>query len=178
MLKKTSGQNKNLILGIIIFFQVIFLFTWAFKEESKLVRPSAKTILVETIPSYPRKHRKDHFVLAYKMSFVSAFKNQKEGEVFAVLKEEGQYYVPDYLSKTKPHKIKSNQVVIKGFSNGWKITYGIEKYFTDANTRNISQFNKTKAILNIDDNFAPTVTELQIDNKKCNPRKYHNKITK
>ncbi|MFT7087161.1 MAG: putative membrane-anchored protein [Rickettsiales bacterium] len=167
------NRKKSLLISI-IFLQVLFFVFWAVSNELKLTNPKSKTILLETIPVDPRDLISgNYFILNYKIS-QSGFSGNDlwNGEIFAVLKKQDQYYVLDYFSKTKPAKIKENQVVLEGEKKRGRIKYGIEKYFINENTKTPTRSDKVDVLLNIDDNFKPVIIKIYVNDKEFDQNNY------
>ena len=162
--------NKNFLLAIVIILQMLFFITWSLIEESKQSNPNAKTILLETVPIDPRDYLSgNYFTLSYAISNIGSFHKydkMRSGTIFAILKEQGKYYVPDYISSNKPEKIRNDQVIIKGQSDVWHINYGIEKYFINQNTKTPNRTDKVDVLVNIDKNSSPRIVKLYVNGQE------------
>jgi len=155
--------------------QVIFFISWSLSEESKLSNPKAKTILLETMPVDPRDYLSgNYFTLSYAIRMSGKFqenrKNRNFGNksIFAVLKKQGNYYVPDYISLDKPEKVRGDQAVIKGQMNGWDISYGIEKYFINENTKTPARSDKVDVLVNVDEDGSVRIIKLYVNDREFN----------
>ena len=80
-------------------------------EKSKIITVEAESITIfNEHPNYISLDR------SYKMSDIRNFKGHEDlayGDIYVILKEENDLFVPDYLSSKKP-KINSNQVILLG----------------------------------------------------------------
>jgi uncharacterized membrane-anchored protein len=165
---------KNKILFLIVLLQTAFFISWFFHEASKLKDPQAKTILVKTIPVDPRDLISgNYFTLNYEFSNSWNFNKQWLGndkigtEVYAVLKQQDQWFVPDYLSFSKP-KLREGQAAIKGkVAQYSRIEYGVEKFFISENQKAPnSRTDKVEVMLAIDENLNAKIKNLLVNGKE------------
>jgi uncharacterized membrane-anchored protein len=165
-----SRKNKLLLLVVII--QVLFFIGWYCLEHNKLYNPESKTIMVKTVPVDPRDYLSGNYLtLRYEFNDLWRFKgksrNIKEAsgnEIYAVLKKDGSWYVPDYVSLERP-LVRDDQVVIKGKYTGnfGFIEYGVEKYFINENTKEPKREDKVEVILIVGDDLTARIKSVMIN---------------
>jgi uncharacterized membrane-anchored protein len=177
--------SKNKLLILIATIQILFFTGWYYLEYKKLHNPISKIILVKTVPVDPRDYLSGNFfTLRYEFSDfwyfgdnsekikqtgteINAFL-QKSGEtgneIYAVLKKNDIWYVPDYFSLEKP-LIKNDQVIIKGKFNkaSQLIDYGIEKYFINENIKEPKFGDKLEVMLVVGDDLTARIKSLIIN---------------
>ena len=177
--------SKNKLLILIAMIQVIFFSGWYYLEYKKLHNPISKIILVRTVFADPRDYLSgNYFTLRYEFSDLWFFANNSErikqtvneineflyksgetgNEIYAVLKKNDPWYVPDYFSLEKP-SIKNDQIVIKGKFNKalQQIDYGIEKYFINENTEELKFGDKLEVKLVVGDDLTAKIKSLVIN---------------
>jgi uncharacterized membrane-anchored protein len=166
-------KNNKALFFLIIFLQIGFFVGWFLLETSKLSNPKSKTILVRTAPVDPRDYLSgNYFTLRYEFSNLFGFKDKDlrlaEGtEVYAVLKQQNQWFVPDYICLEKP-KVRDDQVVLKGrVSKYYEIQYGIEKFFINEDAKQPDRSrNKIEVLLIIDSDFRPRIKALMVNDRE------------
>lgn len=165
--------KRNKILFAIVLLQAIFFISWFTWENSKLTDPKAATILVKTVPVDPRDYLSGNYMtLRYEFSDVWRFQNSREilrntavgAEVFAVLKKEDQWFVPNYIAFKMP-RIGKDEAVLKGrFSQFGSIEYGVEKYFISEDLGNVNTRNrKVEVMLTVGDDATAMIKDVLVD---------------
>jgi uncharacterized membrane-anchored protein len=167
--------KRNKTLFIIVIFQAIFFIAWSCLEASKLSNPKAKTILVKVLPIDPRDYISGNYLtLRYEFSNSWGFKkdskkNQRKigDQVYAVLKKQDKWFVPDYISNVKP-AVREDQVVIKGNVSGQysAMEYGIEKYFINENLKEPSRTDKIEVLLVVGDDLEAKIKAVMVNDKE------------
>jgi len=170
------NKRRNILLLILVGLQAGFFLSWSVIEYSKLSNPKAQDILVKTIPVDPRDFISgNYFILHYKFNNIWDFKKKagnlykKQGDtIYAILEKEDKYYVPNYISYTKPQKIKENQAVIKGAVGKYRrLEYGIEKYFINEGIKEPNpRKDKIEVLLTIGTDFSPRIKKLYVNDKE------------
>ena len=176
------NKKRNILLLILAGLQAVFFLSWSVIEYSKLSNPKAQDILVKTIPIDPRDFISgNYFILRYKFNNIWDFKKKpgnlykKQGNtIYAILEKEDKYYVLNYISYTKPQKIKQNQAVIKGAVVKYKrLEYGIEKYFINEGTKEPNtREDKIEVLLTIGTDSSPRIKKLYVNDKEFNQSEY------
>lgn len=165
-------SRKNKLLFLVATIQTLFFVGWYCLEYSKLHNPKSQTILVRTVPVDPRDYLSGNYLtLRYEFSDLWRFKGKKQNieessgkEIYAVLKKDGAWHTPDYLSLEKP-LVRGDQVVIKGKYTGnfGNIEYGVEKYFINENTKEPNREDKVEVMLVIGDDLTARIKALVVN---------------
>lgn len=121
----------------VVALQTVFFAGWAIYEEGMRGAAMVKLIRVRTVPVDPRDLLSGNYLrLRYEMSTASSFKNAasfgvgRHGKaVWAVLKDEGGYHVPDEIFTDRPWTVGKGRVLVKGRADGTVIEYGVERFF-------------------------------------------------
>lgn len=184
-IQESNVQKKNnILLLILVGLQALFFLSWSFIENSKLSNLTAQEIFVQTIPIDPRDFiSENYFVLNYKFNHIRELKKQenlsslhkkKDKIIYAILEKEGKYYVPSYISYTKPKKLKAGQAIIKGFVGSYgRLEYGVEKYFINEYTKEPDpRKDKIEILLIIGEDFSPRIKKLYVNDKEFNQSEY------
>ena len=103
-------SHKNKLLFAAATIQVLFFMGWYCLEHNKLHNPESQIIMVKTVPVDPRDYLSGNYLtLRYEFSDLWRFKGKNQNikeasgnEIYAVLKKDGSWYVPDYVSLEKP----------------------------------------------------------------------------
>ena len=177
--------SKNKLLILIATIQILFFTGWYYLEYKKLHNTISKIILVKTVFADPRDYLSgNYFTLRYEFSDLWFFANNSErikqtgteinqflhksgetgNEIYAVLKKNDIWYVPDYFSLEKP-SIQNDQVVIKGKFNkaSQQIDYGIEKYFINENIKEPKFGDELEVMLVVGDDLTAKIKSLVIN---------------
>lgn len=126
---------KKIVLGIIIFWTIIFAI---FVLSNVFPLLTGREVLLKTVPIDPRDLlRGDYVVLSYEISMPQSLKTdnlESDSTIYVVLKvDDNNIATVDYVSKEMPH----NEFFIKGkVRNKWRarVEYGIESYFVKEGT--------------------------------------------
>jgi hypothetical protein len=114
--------TKNKLILVIAILQIAILGTLFFREFTRIQNEKSKIITVEaeSITIYNDHPNYVSLDINYKMRDIRNFKGYEEyiknlsyGDIYVILKEENNFFVPDYVSSKKP-KINSNQVILLG----------------------------------------------------------------
>ncbi len=169
-------KNKKLLLLLIVSVQILFFLGWYFIEYFRFTNTSAKTITVRTVPVDPRDLLSGNYIiLHYKFSDLSGFSTfglselveykkcvASKGKIYAVLKDNGTEYIPDYLTFTKP-SVKNYQVALQGECNAsGQLIYGVEKYFVKENIIQSALLGGAEVTLLVGDNLKPLIKKVMI----------------
>ena len=165
-------MNKNKLITIVAIAQIMFFIIWYFIENKKLTNPQSQEILIRNLPIEQEDYLNDKYptLIYYKISDINNFEDNKKfdkskkTEIFAVLKKDQSLYIPDYVSIDKP-SVRSDQIAIKGIYDplNFQIEYGIEKYFTKENTKELNFDQKIDVLLIIDENYSAKIKSILID---------------
>lgn len=165
-------SHKNKLLFLVVAIQILFFTGWYCLEHSRLHNPSSKVILVKTIPVDPRDYLSGNYLtLRYEFTDLWRFKSKNKNiqeasnnEIYTVLKKDGSWYVPDYISLEKP-LVRDDQIAIKGKYTGsfGRIEYGIEKYFINENTKEPKREDKVEVLLTVGDDFTARIKGLIVN---------------
>lgn len=87
-----------------------------------------------------------------------------ETEIYAVLKKDNIWYVPDYFSYKKP-SLSNDQVAIKGKYNKYsrEIEYGIEKYFINEDNKEPKMEDKVEVSLIVGDDSIARIKNVMVN---------------
>lgn len=127
--------------------QVLFFAGWTAVEERR--HSVGDVILVRTAPVDPRDLLSGQYMaLAYEFTRGPGFRDlgreEQEGEdVWAVLRREGDYFVPSYYQSFRPSGLARGEVAIVGRRERWRNVFGVEKYFVPEGTETPSQADTT-----------------------------------
>lgn len=119
----------------VVALQVICLLAWAGYHE--VVRRTAPTIRLKTLPVDPRDIlRGDYMILNYEISLATEAQSRTggvPGEVFVVLKPEGEHHVIDEVLAIEPaaddRRLWVRAVGRGNGGGGMRLDYGIERFF-------------------------------------------------
>lgn len=114
--------TKNKLILLIAILQIAILGVLFFLEFTRIQNEKSKIITVEaeSITIYNDHPNYVSLDINYKMRDIRNFKGHEDlayGDIYVILKEENDLFVPDYLSSKKP-KINSNQVILLGNYSG------------------------------------------------------------
>ena len=116
----TTKKNKLILLIAILQIAILAILYICESTRIKNEKPKIITIEAESITIYNEHQNYISLEINYKMRDVRNFKGHEEyiknlayGDIYVILKEENDLFVPDYLSSKKP-KINSNQVMLLG----------------------------------------------------------------
>lgn len=165
-------QNKKYqLLFAVIFLQILFFVIWSWTEVAKLSNPKSQIILVKTLPVDPRNLISGNYLtLRYDFSDLWQFENNAkyanngEKQFYVVLKQEGKYYVKDYLINAKP-LIRKDQVVlkVKYVDNYSQLEFGIEKFFINENMAQPKMNDKIEVELVIDEDGSAKIKRVMVN---------------
>jgi uncharacterized membrane-anchored protein len=126
-------MNRRNLAAAWVALQVCFFIGWAALEESRL--RTGASILVKTAPVDPRDLlRGQYLALSYEFSrprhLIPEYREAREGEtVWVVLRPEGVFHQPESYHAERPKRFEGGRIVVQGRREGWRVVYGIEKYF-------------------------------------------------
>lgn len=162
--------NKSYLLAIIVIAQALYFVYWYFSENSKLKDPTAKNIMVEVLPYDPRDLISGNYLnLNYKFNSKWGFKEKNDigysEEIYAVLTQEGKFFVPDYYTDSKP-KIRKDQVILKAKYVSYRFEYGIEKYFITEGKKEPLRTDKIEAELVVDEEGNVRIKQIFVNDEE------------
>lgn len=158
---------KYKIIFAIVVVQVAFFLSWFYVENSRLHDPQAREILVQVRQFDPRDWISGNYMtLNYDFSWFSpgiGSDPYNSGGVVAyvVLKQDGKYYVKDYITLDKP-AVRPDQVVMMGTLTN-KIILGIEKFFINEATIQPKFDDKIEVVLVIDAQLKPHIKTVLVN---------------
>lgn len=116
----TTKKHKLILLIAILQIAILAILYICESTRIKNEKPKIITIEAESITIYNEHPNYISLNINYKMRDIRNFKGYEEyiknlayGDIYVILKEENDLFVPDYLSSKKP-KINSNQVMLLG----------------------------------------------------------------
>lgn len=134
------GKRRLGLAAAWVTLQVLFFVGWALREESKFGAGVGRSILVRTVPVDPRDLLRGQYMrLAYEWSRMEVPGLQdvapESGEVWVVLGPEGEFHVPRRAARERPVLASPEEVAMRGVvSDGWRLEFGVEKYFVPEGT--------------------------------------------
>lgn len=112
----TTKKNKLILLIAILQIAILAILYICESTRIQNEKPKIITVEAESITIYNEHPNYISLNINYKMRDIRNFKGHEDlayGDVYVILKEENDLFVPDYLSSKKP-KINSNQVILLG----------------------------------------------------------------
>ena len=116
----TTKKHKLILLIAILQIAILAILYICESTRIKNEKPKIITIEAESITIYNEHPNYISLNINYKMRDIRNFKGHEEyiknlayGDIYVILKEENDLFVPDYLSSKKP-KMNSNQVMLLG----------------------------------------------------------------